>query len=140
MRRRSVRRMRNPMPKTEFCVYCKEDAIDCALVPWHVKCPVHDDETAHVITVMRPVCLRHHPFPEDVRADEEYREFERKERAKEEAMECLRDAPFRAANEGTAFNLLFEMVVTRFGKDAAQAALNELRESIAERDKVNDEH
>lgn len=92
--RREVR-MISLLPKSDPlpCVYCGEVSIDWAFVPKHVECPEHEC-TAHVIPIRQPVCLKHHPSPQEIKEDLRYRQEEERRERKVEAKRFLLNAVF----------------------------------------------
>lgn len=118
----------NPPP----CVYCGLDSVSWTQVPAHILCPEcqtdKPGDAFHVITVSRPVCLAHHPFPAEVRSEIEWEQLEKEREEKTEAKHFLMGPIFGAENGDKTIGQIKAEAYAKFSKKAVDTALAELRE------------
>ena len=108
-----------PQPQL-FCVYCGKDAWCYAPVPAHRPCATCRED--HVIVVSEPVCLAHHPSPEEMKDEERWRKDEERRQAvgaaKRDLLKIFERLP----------DTLLGQVLQDHSDEAVKGALTELRE------------
>ena len=117
----------NPPP----CVYCGLPSVTWTQVPAHILCPecfTSNNAQFHVITVSRPVCLAHHPFPAEVRSEIEYKQLEKEREEKIEAKRFLLEPVFGAGNGDKTIGQIKAEAYAKFSKKAVDTALEELQQ------------